>query len=418
MSHARARVSATRWALTALVVAGVAGVAVTVILVLQPWKDETDDESIVTSPTSVPTTGPVWPDTEYAKLSRLGGGLSAAYFRDVLGTPLFTNASPDDEFVQDLYQGPGYWVQTVSDSAGSVQFMTVTSCVATFRPTLDSGGFRPMTLLETRLAELGQPWAAAYRGLAVTANRTFFEHFYEGNPGLYKTYFAGINDACPNPDAPELACEIPLVNVNYHRLDAEFNIVPFDDPEVMRFRACATINTFGESGPGFNERALEAFQLGADRILVRAAPGALPTRAGEVPTPSPSEVPTSAPATVSTAPPDPRITSALYYVYEARGAETVSEIAERFGLDAEYIVANNPEMADPPVAGTSLIIPVANGVLHEVRSGETLYTIAERYDVTTAAIVAFEANGLSGNASLGPGQLLFVPEARTGVSDN
>src|SRR4029079_13959784 len=44
------------------------------------------------------------------------------------------------------------------------------------------------------------------------------------------------------------------------------------------------------------------------------------------------------------------------------------------------------------VLGQSIILPAADGVLHEVRYGDTLSDIAARYDVDVTAITGFAAN--------------------------
>jgi len=103
-----------------------------------------------------------------------------------------------------------------------------------------------------------------------------------------------------------------------------------------------------------------------------------------------------------------------YQVYEVQDGDTVSGIASRFGILPEYVLANNPELhnADFLVLGQSIIIPAGNGVLHQVRYGETLSDIAARYDVDVESIVAFRSNQIDSADAIVESQLLYVPNAR------
>ena len=49
-----------------------------------------------------------WRETEYAKISRLRGGMTLDYFRNVLGAPMFVKTSADGRFTQSLFQGRSY----------------------------------------------------------------------------------------------------------------------------------------------------------------------------------------------------------------------------------------------------------------------------------------------------------------------
>jgi murein DD-endopeptidase MepM/ murein hydrolase activator NlpD len=100
-----------------------------------------------------------------------------------------------------------------------------------------------------------------------------------------------------------------------------------------------------------------------------------------------------------------------YMVYEVGEGDTVSSIAASHGIDPQYIIANNAEIQDSDflVLGQSIIIPAGNGILHEVRYGETLSDIASRYDVDVQAIVDFGANGIASADDITEAQLVYVP---------
>ncbi len=98
-----------------------------------------------------------------------------------------------------------------------------------------------------------------------TANSYYYDEYYFGNPGLYKTYFVGINDACPYKATNDL--RLPFLTSAYTK--ATFRP---EDQAVKAFRADAVANTYAETGPSADQHALEAFQIGASRILTRTAP--------------------------------------------------------------------------------------------------------------------------------------------------
>ncbi len=100
-----------------------------------------------------------------------------------------------------------------------------------------------------------------------------------------------------------------------------------------------------------------------------------------------------------------------YQVYQVQEGDTVSSIAARYGISADYVIANNAEIlnSDLLTLGQSIIIPAGDGILHEVRYGETLSDIAARYDVDVEAITAFASNGIASPDDITETQLVYVP---------
>ena len=135
--------------------------------------------------------------------------------------------------------------------------------------------------------------------------------------------------------------------------------------------------------------------------------------------PEPSPTATAAPVVVEedaivreAAEPIPAVLPA-YQVHTAVDGDSVYSIAEQYGISAEYILANNAELAASGFLeiGQSVIIPAGNGILHEVRYGETLSDIAARYDVDVEVITGFASNGIADANSLMETQVVFVPNA-------
>jgi murein DD-endopeptidase MepM/ murein hydrolase activator NlpD len=98
--------------------------------------------------------------------------------------------------------------------------------------------------------------------------------------------------------------------------------------------------------------------------------------------------------------------------YTVQPGDTLYGIADKYKVSAETLMwANNME-ANPDLLrlGQELIILPVSGVLHTVQKGDTLQSIAKKYSADVAGILAFPANGLSGEATpLTAGQKLIVP---------
>jgi hypothetical protein len=255
-----------------LLVVATAGATLGVAWLIWGDDDSTTQPSAPASPTETPEADADWRDEEYRRIASLAGGLSIDYFREVLGTQMFERRSPDGRFTEHLFRRPGYWVQAIADADGAVGLMTVTSCVDEFRPRFE--GQPPpsfprlgtVVLNESHFADTEtEPSRVRYFTSGATANSYYYDEYYLGNPGNYKTYFVGINDACPYQLPEDSALAI-------FEAGAAAGALEPTDPRVATLRAGAVANTYGETAPFFDESALDAFQIGADRILTRTAP--------------------------------------------------------------------------------------------------------------------------------------------------
>ena len=103
----------------------------------------------------------------------------------------------------------------------------------------------------------------------------------------------------------------------------------------------------------------------------------------------------------------------LFFRYEVQEGDTVTAIAERFGITPNYILWNNIDIipdADFLSVGEEIQIPSVGGILHGVRYGETLLEIADRYDANIVDIV--EVNGLDSEGSIYADTTILVPGGR------
>lgn len=94
-------------------------------------------------------------------------------------------------------------------------------------------------------------------------------------------------------------------------------------------------------------------------------------------------------------------------IYVVREGDTLSEVAEMFGVTVDTIVwANDIEGGSISPEDVLIILPTS-GVRHEAEEGDTIASIAERYDVSVEDIR--EYNQLESNDDLAVGAIIDVP---------
>lgn len=121
-------------------------------------------------------------------------------------------------------------------------------------------------------------------------------------------------------------------------------------------------------------------------------------------TPTPAALTSEAPAEVQPA----------YFTYTIQPGDSVSSIAERFGIDPQYIIWNNPHVSDDPdllVVGANLMIPSVNGIVYTVTLGDTLNDIASYYQIDAESISSFGPNRVDSPDSVIEGMVLLLPGA-------
>ncbi len=107
-------------------------------------------------------------------------------------------------------------------------------------------------------------------------------------------------------------------------------------------------------------------------------------------------------------------------VYTVAPGDTVSSIAQSFGLPTAAVLALNGlswsapifpgqvlRLTTAPVKATGLPTPTTVGGVYTIVKGDTLSSLAARFGVTTQAIL--DANGLTWTSIVYPGQSIVVP---------
>jgi len=97
-------------------------------------------------------------------------------------------------------------------------------------------------------------------------------------------------------------------------------------------------------------------------------------------------------------------------LYTVRSGDTISGIAQRFGLNMDTVISyNDIDDARGLREGATLTLPNADGLKYRVRRGDYLEGIARQHGVALSALLDW--NSLE-SALIVPGQELFVPGAR------
>ncbi len=98
--------------------------------------------------------------------------------------------------------------------------------------------------------------------------------------------------------------------------------------------------------------------------------------------------------------------------YEVKGGDTLESIAKTFEVDADSIKWATNLKTNTIKPGQKLQIPPVAGVVHKVSSGESIYSIAKKYDTDPQKIANFPFNDFTDldTFALSPGQVLYVPD--------
>ena len=103
-------------------------------------------------------------------------------------------------------------------------------------------------------------------------------------------------------------------------------------------------------------------------------------------------------------------------VYVVRKGDTLSEIAEMFGVSTNTIIWANDIRSSSIKEGQELVILPISGVRHVVKSGDTLQSIAKKYKADLGDILLY--NDLATNAKIKPGDIVIIPDGVISASQS
>ncbi|MDD2823536.1 MAG: M23 family metallopeptidase [Candidatus Daviesbacteria bacterium] len=95
--------------------------------------------------------------------------------------------------------------------------------------------------------------------------------------------------------------------------------------------------------------------------------------------------------------------------YEVKSGDTLSTIAEHFGISNDTIKWENNLDSVTIKPGQKIRILPVTGVAHTVKSGDTLESVAKKYSAEAQAILDFPFNDVPDDFKLKTGQVLIVP---------
>lgn len=96
--------------------------------------------------------------------------------------------------------------------------------------------------------------------------------------------------------------------------------------------------------------------------------------------------------------------------YEVQSGDTLSSIADKFGISSDTIRWANDLTGDAIKPGQILKILPVTGVSYTVKSGDTLESVAKKFSAEAQAILDFPFNDVPDDLSLKAGQFLIIPD--------
>lgn len=97
--------------------------------------------------------------------------------------------------------------------------------------------------------------------------------------------------------------------------------------------------------------------------------------------------------------------------YTVQSGDTLSSISEKFAISIDTIRwENDLKNINDIYPGDELKILPISGVAHKIKSGETIYSVAKKYEVDAQAILNFPFNDIDETLALQIDQVLIVPD--------
>jgi murein DD-endopeptidase MepM/ murein hydrolase activator NlpD len=105
-------------------------------------------------------------------------------------------------------------------------------------------------------------------------------------------------------------------------------------------------------------------------------------------------------------------TATTHHTHTVSEGETLGGIAEQYGVSVDSLLWNNPELTTNPdllIIGANLRVPALEGVVYDVRLGDTVTDIALTYGIDPQTVIDYEANNLDAPDLITEGMVLLLP---------
>lgn len=97
--------------------------------------------------------------------------------------------------------------------------------------------------------------------------------------------------------------------------------------------------------------------------------------------------------------------------YEVKNGDTIASVAQEWGVSQETVMwANDLTASSRLTIGQKLKILPVSGVSHKVVAGDTIYSVAKKYQANSQAIIDFPFNDIGDDFQLRTGDTLVVPD--------
>ena len=102
--------------------------------------------------------------------------------------------------------------------------------------------------------------------------------------------------------------------------------------------------------------------------------------------------------------------------YRIRTGDSLGGIAALFGISISTLLANNLTLSEKNIdlipSDAVLIVPLRDGILHKVSSGDTVAKVVAQYDnVTVNTVLAYRPNNIQNANLLEEGRFILLPDA-------
>lgn len=95
--------------------------------------------------------------------------------------------------------------------------------------------------------------------------------------------------------------------------------------------------------------------------------------------------------------------------YVVAAGDTVTSIAQKFGVTTDSIKWSNNLTSDAVAAGTKIVIPPVNGIVYTVKTGDTVQTLAAKYKANADQITSYND---AETAGLWVGEQIIIPNGQ------